>query len=209
MFRGKKVFDFNQHLQDNFWLYMISMLCVFTGIVLGIYAVKYMGNFENENLLSYLNSFTVNISQGDFKYKNMFTDILKNNFPIIIAIWFLGLTMIGIPIILVIDLMKGFTIGFTISFIIKAFGTKGIGIILLGILPQNIIYIPCIIISSIIAMEFSLNIIKDRLNKQWTNSILVRITSYSLGIMIVFSIQCIGFLMEAFIIPNLIKLIMA
>lgn len=209
MVRGKKIFDFNEHLQDNFWLYIISILCIFTGVVLGIYAVKYMGSFENENLISYLNSFTQNISQGNFKYKIMFTDILKNNFPIIIAIWFLGLTMIGIPIILIIDLIKGFTIGFTISFIIKAFGSKGIGIVLLGILPQNIIYIPCVIICSVIAMEFSLNIIKERLNKQWTNSILMRIASYSLGFIAIFSVQCIGFVMEAFIIPNLVKLIMA
>lgn len=207
MSNWKKVIDFNKHLQDNFWLYMISLLCIFTGVVLGIYAVKYMGNIENEGLVEYLNNFTQNISQGNFKYKGMFMDILKNNIPLIVAIWFLGLTMVGIPIILIIDVIKGFTIGFTISFMISAFGTKGIEVVLLGVLPQNIIYIPCIILSSVIAMEFSLNILKDKMNMQWINSIWVRIASYSLVFIFLFSAMCFGFILETYITPNLVKLI--
>lgn len=79
---------------------------------------------------------------------------------------------------------------------------------ILGILPQNIIYILCIIISSVIAMEFSLNIIKDKLNRQWSNSIFIKVSSYSLVFIIIFFIQCTGFLIETFIIPNIMKLIM-
>lgn len=209
MSNRKKIFNFNEHLQDNFWLYMISLLCVFTGIVLGIYAVKYMGDFENSNLSNYLSSFTENIGQENFQYRNMFTDILKNNLPYIISIWFLGLTMIGIPIILVIDLIKGFTLGFTISFMIKGFGTKGISVVLLGVLPQNLVYIPCIIISSVIAMEFSMTILKDRINKQWTSSIWMKITSYSFSYIIIFLIMCCGFALETFITPHLVKFILA
>lgn len=206
---GKSIINFNKHLEDNFWLYIISLLCVFTGIVLGIYAVKYMGSFDNENLLSYLSNFTENIAKINFKYKNMFVDILKNNFPLIITIWFLGLTMIGIPIILIIDVIKGFTIGFTVSFVIRSFGAKGIGIVLLGILPQNIIYIPCIMLSSVIAMEFSLNILRDRINRQWVGGIWIKIASYSIVFIMVFAVMCAGFLLETLVTPNLIKFIMA
>lgn len=197
----------NEHLQQNFWLYVISLFCVFTGIVLGIYAVKYMNNVENSDLLSYFANFNQNISNGDFKYSMIISDIIKNNISIILAVWFLGLTMVGIPIILIIDVIKGFTLGFTISFIVKGLGTKGIGVILIGILPQNIIYIPCIIIASVVAMEFSISILREKMNKQWVNSIWMKITSYSFIFILIAVLMGVGFLLEAYATPNLIKII--
>lgn len=46
MLNGKVTELINKHVQDNFWLYVISLLCVCTGIVLGVYSVRYMGGFE-------------------------------------------------------------------------------------------------------------------------------------------------------------------
>ena len=117
--------------------------------------------------------------------------------------------MIGIPTILVIDVIKGFTIGFTISFIINQLGIKGIWISLAGVMPQNIIYIPCIIISSVLAMEFSLMIFRDKSRTQWKSHILVSITSYSIYFLIVSMVMCIGFFMEAYLTPNMVKLVAA
>ncbi|MEY7999467.1 stage II sporulation protein M [Clostridium sp. Mt-5] len=197
----------NKHIKNNFWLYVISLLCLFTGIVLGIYSVRYMGGFEKSDLVNYLKNFTTTIDSGSVNYKSILFQTLKNNIPVILAVWFLGLTMIGIPIILIIDIIKGFTIGFSISFIISEMGIKGIWISLLGVLPQNIIYIPCIILSSVFAMEFSLMIFKDRSKVQWKSHILVSITSYSISFLIVAMIMCIGFFMEAYLTPNMIKFV--
>lgn len=197
----------NRHIKNNFWLYVISLLCLFTGIVLGIYSVRYMGEFEKSDLVNYLKNFTTTIDSGSVNYKSILFQTLKNNIPVILAVWFLGLTMIGIPIILIIDIIKGFTIGFSISFIISEMGIKGIWISLLGVLPQNIIYIPCIILSSVFAMEFSLMIFKDRSKVQWKSHILVSITSYSISFLIVAMIMCIGFFMEAYLTPNMIKFV--
>lgn len=197
----------NRHIKNNFWLYVISLLCLFTGIVLGIYSVRYMGEFEKSDLVNYLKNFTTTIDSGSVNYKSILFQTLKNNIPVILAVWFLGLTMIGIPIILIIDIIKGFTIGFSISFIISEMGIKGIWISLLGVLPQNIIYIPCIILSSVFAMEFSLMIFKDRSKVQWKSHILVSITSYSISFLVVAMIMCIGFFMEAYLTPNMIKFV--
>ncbi|CAB1243054.1 stage II sporulation protein M [Clostridium sp. MT-14] len=199
----------NRHIKNNFWLYVISLLCIFTGIVMGIYSVRYMGGFEKSDLVSYLKNFATAVNSGDLNYKSILLQTLKNNIPVILAIWFLGLTMIGIPIILIIDIIKGFTIGFTISFIISQLGIKGMWISLLGVLPQNIIYIPCIILSSVLAMEFSLMIFKDRARLQWKSHILVSITSYSMSFLMVSMVMCVGFFMEAYLTPNMVKLVVA
>lgn len=195
------------HIQENFWLYVISLLCVFTGIVIGIYSVKYMASYDRSDLVSYLNNFTQNITQSNFKYSSILVDVIKNNIPLIIAIWFLGLTMIGIPIILLIDVIKGFTVGFTLSFIISDFGTKGLGVAILGVIPQNLIYIPCLIISSVFSMEFSINLLKDKMNKMHNNSIWVKLASYSFFFVAISIIMFIGFALETYLSPSLVKLI--
>lgn len=199
----------NKHVQNNFWLYVVSLLCVCTGIVMGIYSVKYMGGFEKSDLLSYLKNFGTAINSGGINYKSIFIETAKSNIPILLIVWFLGLTMIGIPVILIIDIIKGFTIGFSISFIINGMGIKGMWFSLLGVLPQNIIYVPCIIFASVLAMEFSLTILRDKANRQWTSNIWVRVTSYSISFMIVTAFMFVGFFMESYITPNMIKFIVA
>jgi stage II sporulation protein M len=209
MSENKMVALINKHIQSNFWLYVVSLLCVCTGIVMGIYSVRYMGGFEKSDLLSYLKNFSTTINSGGINYKSIFLETVKSNIPILLVVWFLGLTMIGIPVILIIDIIKGFTIGFSISFIINGMGIKGMWFSLLGVLPQNIIYVPCIIFASVLAMEFSLMILRDRANKQWTSSIWVRVTSYSFSFMLVTIFMFVGFFMEAYVTPNMVKLIVA
>lgn len=186
-------------------LYILSLICIFIGLIVGIYAVKYMGSFQKTDLKSYLDNFRASILTNKIQYKNVFLEALRNNLIVIAAIWFLGLMIIGIPIILMIDFIKGFTFGFAISFLINYFGMKGTLICLLGILPQNIIYIPCLVFASVISMEFSLILIKD--NNKWLKNIWVRIASYTLRFIIIISIMFLGFIIEAYISPNLVKLI--
>lgn len=209
MSENKVLSIINEHIQNNFWLYIISLLCICTGIVLGIYSVRYMGSFEKSDLLSYLKDFSSTINSGNINYKSIFAQTIKSNIPILFAVWFLGLTMIGIPIILIIDIIKGFTIGFTISFVVNGMGVKGIWFSLLGVLPQNIIYIPCIIFASVLAMEFSLTILKDKTSKHWSSNIWLRVTSYSFSFILVMSIMFVGFFMEVYLTPNMIKIIVA
>lgn len=209
MLQNKFIDTLNEHVQNNFWLYVVSLLCICTGIVLGIYSVRYMGGFEKSDLISYIKSFSSTISSGNIDYKSIFIQAIKNNIPVLIAVWFLGLTMIGIPIILIIDILKGFTVGFTVSFIINSMGIKGMWVSLLGVLPQNIIYIPCIIFVSVLAMEFSLNILKDKSNKNWASNVWIKITSYSFSFILITIIMAVGFTMESYLTPHILKVVIA
>jgi len=197
--------NITKHIQENLWLYIISILCVFTGIILGMYSVKYMGEFEQNDLVNYLTSFIDPSNANGISYKLIFLQSIKNNLPVIIFLWFLGLTIVGIPIILIIDLVKGFTLGFTFSFMISGLGKSGIGIAILGVLPQNIIYIPCIIFASVVSMEFSIMLLKDKFNKQWTSSLSSRVIYYSVIFILIIILLFIGIIIESYIAPYFVK----
>ncbi|APC40998.1 stage II sporulation protein M [Clostridium estertheticum] len=199
------VSNVNKHIQENYWLYIISILCVFTGIILGIYSVKYMGEFEHKDLVNYLVNFIDPSNTSGISYKLIFFQSIKNNLPVIIFLWFLGLTIVGLPIIVIIDLLKGFTVGFTFSFMISGLGKSGIGIAMLGVLPQNLIYIPCTIFASVISMEFSIMLLRNKFNKQWTSSISSRIIYYSVIFIVIIAFLFIGIIIESYIAPYFVK----
>ena len=200
-------FDLKNKISENLVLYIIVLVCLCTGIVLGIYAVKYMGSFERNDLTNYLSNFMVSVDKSDAKNLEVLIQTIKNNIPVIIIIWFLGLTMVGMPLILVMDLFKGFSVGFTISFLMKELGVQGIGISLLTVIPQNIIYIPCIILASVFSIEFSLNSLNKNNYKNSKDNLAVQILSYTSTFIAIIIFMCIGFLLEAFITPSIIKLI--
>lgn len=207
MVNSKLLINFEKHIKGNFWLYIISVFCICIGVIVGIYTVNHMGNLDENNLLSYLKNFTNSITLGNISYKSILIETVKNNFPLIIAIWFLGVTIVGIPIILIIDILKGFTLGFTMTFMINGLGMKGMGLSILMVLPQNFIYVPCIIISSVIAMEFSLMLLKDKVSRQWTSNIGSKIATYSFTFIFITIIMCLGFILESYLTPNIVRLL--
>lgn len=209
MSNNKMINVINKHIHENFWLYIIILLFICIGTVIGIYTVKYLDISDKNELITFLGEFTSNVSAYDIDHKAIFLESIKNNIPVIAAIWFLGLTMVGIPVILIIDVIKGFTIGFSISFMINSLGINGIWISLLGILPQNIIYIPCIIVSSAIAMRYSTLLIKNKGFKRYSDNIISNAGMYSIVFIILILIMSIGFLIEIYLTPGLMKLVVS
>lgn len=209
MINNKLINLINKHIHDNFWLYIITLLFTCTGIVLGIYAVKYLDIADKNEMMTFLSTFTSNVSAYDINHKAIFLESVKNNIPLIVGIWFLGLTIVGIPVILIIDVVKGFTVGFSISFMINSLGLKGIWVSLLGILPQNIIYIPCVIVSSVLAIEYSLLLIKSKGIRKYADNRIGSAGIYSIIFMLVILFMSIGFLIDIYITPGLMKVILA
>ncbi|MHC1682593.1 MAG: stage II sporulation protein M [Clostridiaceae bacterium] len=193
------------HVKENIWLYILSAVCVCTGMVIGIYSVRYMDSVTQTELLNYIASFSTSKLNSTIPIKDLFFSAIKNNIFLIVGIWFLGLTMIGLPIILVLQIVKGYTLGFTFSFFINIVGLKGIGLAFLGVLPQNLIYIPLLLFASVVAMQFSISILKD--NNLYKNGVLKGITRYTVVFVFVCILMNIGFIIEAVITPNLLRLI--
>lgn len=207
---GNKIINqINRHIQDNFWLYIVCLLCICVGIVLGIYTVKYMGELDREDLNGYLKNFLDVLPSYEVNHKAIFVEAIKNNIPLLIGIWFLGLTMVGVPVILILDVLKGFTLGFTISFIINSIGLRGVWGSILGVIPQNIIYISCTIFASVVSMQYSLEMIKSKAYKhmQFNRSKISDIAVYSLLFLFITVTMLLGFFIEVYATPGIVKYI--
>lgn len=196
---------FSKHFNENLWYYLVSILFVATGMILGLYCVKYMGAAERDTLINYIGSLNSSAAIAGVANKTVLFGAIKNNLPLMIALWICGITIVGVPIILLINAYKGFTLGFTFSFFIYGLKQKGILLALLGALPQNIIYIPCFIILSVFSMQYSVGIIKEKFNIGRVSVEDTNIKTYTMLFIIVSAFMVIGFLIEGFVTPSLVK----
>ena len=196
----------NDTFKDKKAYFFIVLIMFCLGISFGLYTVKYMGASDRNDLTNYFFSFTNNVGSEPINYGRLLFEVIKKNIIILIPIFVLGLTFFGAPIILILDLLKGFTLGYTFSFMVTTFEGKGLGLALVSIIPQNIIYIPCFIALSVISLSMSTEKFKIRYFKYGNikTSFLGDVLNKLVMIIILFAI---GILIETYISPSLIKFV--
>ncbi|MCI3920214.1 stage II sporulation protein M [Paenibacillus sp. TRM 82003] len=81
----------------------------------------------------------------------------------IFFIWMLGLSVVGVPLILLLDFLKGVLVGFTVGYLAGQWSWKGVVFALASVAPQNLVAVPTIIVASAAAIAFSLVLVRNRL----------------------------------------------
>lgn len=193
-------------IDENRIIFLWVLLFFLIGIVLGSCTVYYMNDFNKVEIGTYFNEFLSFLSGNKVSYMKVLLSSALNILPIILLIVLLGYTLIGSPIILFIDLVKGYILGFTFALLASILGGKGVILLFLGIMIQEIIFIPCLIIISTVAVKSSILKIKDGINRDKSRN--ERINKNYMRIQGIFSaILFIGIFIETYISPNLIKLV--
>ncbi len=149
----------NEHLHKNWWLYLLVTVCFFTGIAFGLLGAKSLkpeqfsalAEFVEEGLTGYAADTDFSDSTRQALCKNLFN---------LVKISMLGLTVIGLPLILAIVFTRGFVLGFTVTFLIRQKAWQGGLMALLSILPPNILSVPAYFLAAVLAINFSLYLIK-------------------------------------------------
>lgn len=191
-----------KHIKNNLKEYISVIIVFLIGIVLGVILLNNSNDIQKQELNSYVNDFVTQLNSGISIDKfQLLKNVLLNNLIIVIGLWFIGSTVIGIPIVYAIVAYKGFCLSYSISAILAVLGgSKGIFFVLASMLPQNIIYIPCILALAVSGIKLYKSIMKDRRIDNIKLEIFRHIF-FSLFIGILF---IIGSLVETYISSNII-----
>ena len=196
----------NSNFKENKIFYLLVLTFFFVGILLGAYTIKYMDGVDGKDLSDYFTGFVKSITNQEIKTHELLLSIIKNNILTVVLIIALGFTIFGAPLILIIDLIKGFTLGYTFSFLLTTFEGKGIWIALVSTVPQNLLYIPFFVGISIISLELSSAKIKQkffggsRFNKNMYSELFMKLSFF-------FILFIVGVIIECYISPGLIRLV--
>ena len=151
-------------IYNNLKFYIIVIIIFLIGITAGVIFINNTNDVQKTEIGEYINNF-ITLLKGNFEIDKgeLLKSSLLENFKLVLGMWFIGSTVIGIPIVLGIVLYRGFCIGYTVSSAITILGTqKGIIFFLTKILIQNIIIIPVIISLAVSGMKLYKSIMKDK-----------------------------------------------
>jgi stage II sporulation protein M len=70
-------------------------------------------------------------------------------------IWVLGMSVVGVPLIAAVIFMRGFVLGFSLVFILKALALRGVLLAIVALVPQNLFYLPGLVLAATGAVIFS------------------------------------------------------
>ena len=163
-------------------------------------------NSENKALIKdSIENFMASIDKNNIDYISAFISSITNNIIVTILIWILGISIIGIPIILISIAFKSFLTGFSITSIFITYGIKGTLIAIVYTLP-NIINLLGSFLLGYYAISFSIMIYKSVFKKETRNWQPIVKRYLKIGIFfIIFSI--IVSIIESYLIPKILLFI--
>ncbi|MDR1616798.1 MAG: stage II sporulation protein M [Syntrophomonadaceae bacterium] len=192
-----------RHFRENRWQYLLISTIFAIGFLAGNYEAANLSAATKNYLLGLLDNFLRLEVQSRAGGQDVLTDAMLNQGKIVLAIWFIGLTVIGLPLILAAVFFRGVSLGFTLKFLIHEKAGGGLAVGMLSIVPQNLIYIPFLLIWSVIAINFTMNIVKGiYFNNSVKRQGLISYTMLMLAFLIFFFL---GSVIEAYLSPYLLS----
>ncbi|RFU67771.1 stage II sporulation protein M [Peribacillus saganii] len=194
------------HIRNNSSIYIFITVLFLMGVIFGAVIVNSLSFTQKEDLFYYLSQFFGQVSLGKIAASpEMFIQSLSHNVKYIGVMWILGVSIIGLPIILLLLFLKGMVVGFTVGFLVNQMGWNGLLLSFVAILPQNIIVIPVFILIAVLSVSLSIKLIKRVFIKQLREPLKPVLIGYfgALAAAIIF-LTAAG-AMEAYVSPVLMK----
>jgi stage II sporulation protein M len=194
------------HIREYSSIYLFVSILLLMGVIFGAIIVNSIHLNQKKDLLEYLNKFFGQVSQGGVgEPLNIFKQSYFSHLKYIALIWLLGISVIGLPVILILLFTKGIVVGFTVGFLVDQLGWQGFMLSFVSVLPQNLVVIPLYIIVSTIAVNCSMKLIRQHFVNRKSTSFLPFLARYTVVFFMVGAGLICASLFEAFASPYLMK----
>lgn len=187
-------------------IFLFIVVLFFMGVIFGAIVVNSMSFTQKEDLFYYLSQFFGQVStENAGENSDLFLQSFLHNSKFIGLIWILGISIIGLPVILILLFVKGMVVGFTVGFLVSQMGWKGFLLAVSSILPQNLIIIPVFIIMAALSVIFSLRMIKKQFMKQYAKPLAPLLKGYIFALIAAVVFISAASIVEAYLSPWLMK----
>ena len=155
------------YIKINYKEYILISLIFLIGIFVGVMIINNSKESQISEISTYINDFITKYKEIDNINKvSLIAESIKKNLLLAIILWLAGTTVICMPIVLIVVMLRGIVLGFTISSITITLGTlKGILFCVSSIALQNILYIPAILTIGVSSIKLYKSIIKDKMRE--------------------------------------------
>lgn len=189
-------------------LYWFTIVLFTMGIIFGAVLVNSLPLSQKQELYGFLQYFFNSLSQqGIPETSTHFQESFGFYAKTVAIMWVLGLSIIGLPMILLMLFLKGVVVGFTVGFLVNQLQWQGVTFAMMGILPQNLLVVPALFIIGVSGISFSLRLIKTRLVSK-RDDIMPHFIGYTVLVMCMLGVLTMAALFETFVSPRLMQVVL-
>ena len=195
------------YVKNNYKEYLLISMLFIIGIFVGVMVINNCKDAQLNEITTYIKDFITKYKEiENINISSLIIESTKKNLLFAIILWLAGTTVIGMLVVLIMILLRGIILGFTISSITIALGFfKGTVFTITSILLQNLLYIPAILTIGVSSIKLYKSIIKDKRRENIKIEIIRHtIISFFMVILIVISVF-IGNFISIKMLKNIIK----
>jgi len=139
------------------WPLFLFVLAVFVlGIGFGALGVDSLSSGQFEELKKYVDAFVRQIGQLSIDSGSAVRSKIYGDILIIGLLYLFGMGFVGIPFVLGLVFIRGFTLGFAVSFLARSMALNGFLLVAVSILPHNLLCLPALLAGGTAALSFAL-----------------------------------------------------
>lgn len=190
-------------IKQNKLLLLLTILTIIF-IIIGILFPAILSENNKELIKSSIKEFIYKIDKNKLNYIKALISCSCNNILVTIILWILGISLIGLPFILIIHAFKCFITGFSLTSILITYGAKGTIIAIIYSIP-NILNMLGSLLLSYYSISFCITIYRCIFKKETKNWASITKQYTKIGIFFILLALIISIL-ESYIIPNILML---
>lgn len=153
------------YFRERIFIVALVIILFLMGIIFGVLAANILEGDQKEDLVSYVNQslHDANNTLGS----NIYTrQTIVSNIQTVFFLFFMGISVIGVPLALLLIFTRGFILGFSIGFLFQTMGVRGILLSLTGIVPHNLLLIPGLLLMAVAIIDCAAALTKMRFTKR-------------------------------------------
>lgn len=195
------------YFYERFFLFLLVIILLVMGVVFGSLSVDSLGGNQRNELTQYLQLFLQGFRQdpmaaaADPGYAR---EAIAGHFKTVLFLLVLGVSVIGVPLVLLLVFTRGFILGFTVAFLVRQLGGRGVLFAAAGVLPHQFIAVPALVALAVFNIDLAGSLVRSRLghNPVVVSRELLRCLGLNGGGLIAL---VLAGLLEGFVIPVLIR----
>lgn len=183
-------------------IFLVGLFLI--GIIAGSIFITVISKTDQALVKEYIKEFINKIDKNKLNYLDALKNASISNLSFIIIVWLLGLSIVGIPIVVFMYFSKAFVLGFSLSAFILQYKTKGIIIALIYFFPHHIVNMIAYTLVMIYSLKISFILINSILKKK-TISFKPIMNRYLIVLGVSAGMIIVASLYECFVVPFIIK----
>ena len=196
----------NNKLKEQKRLYLFLIIVMGLGIIAGLIYALIISKSDHNLVASSLDSFFTSIKESNLDYKSGLINSLIGNIFFVSFIFLLGISIIGIPFIIISLFFKAFIFSFSFVSIIYTYHLNGILKAIMYVFPHQIITLLMSLFLGFYALYFGIKLFNYLFRRKDIN-LRNSMKRYLQVFIIVLSINILCSFIETFLAPSLIKLV--